>query len=97
MGKAKPLTDQQRLIIQEKMTNSLSLADVTKDTGSVNVVEYLLEDQPRLEEYLIAMAAKLTQQRQQISHSALILSVFHYEMGSLSLYGQEFANMLIVW
>lgn len=44
MGKAKPLTDQQRLIIQEKMTNSLSLADVTKDTGSVNVVEYLLED-----------------------------------------------------
>lgn len=77
------------------MKKSVSLSEVTRETGSVRVVEYLLYDKTALEQYLTAMAAEFTRQRRQISHSALILSMFHYEMGSLSLYGQEFADMLV--
>lgn len=95
MGKAKPLTGAQCQVIQEKMRKSLSLSEVTREAGCVRVVEYLLEDKPSLEQYLIAMAAAITGQRRQISHSTLILSIFHYEMSALSLYGQAFSDMLV--
>lgn len=95
MSRAKPLTDLQRQEIRDKMKKSVSLSEVTRETGSVRIVEYLLYDKPALEQYLTAMAAEFTRQRRQISHSALILSIFNYEMGSLSLYGQEFADMLV--
>lgn len=95
MSRTKPLTDLQRQEIRDKIKEPVSLSEVTRETGSVRVVEYLLYDKPALEQYLTAMAAEFTRQRRQISHSALILSIFHYEMGSLSLYGQEFVNMLV--
>lgn len=93
--KTKPLTDIHRQAIQVAMQNAQSLADITRKTGVTKVIEYLLKDKCTLKQYLSEMAAKFTCRRQQISHSALILSIFHYEMSSLSLYEVEFKDILI--
>lgn len=82
-GKTEPLTDIHRQTIQIAMKNTQSLADITKRTGVTRVIDYLLADKPAMEQYLSSMASKFTCRRQQISHSALILSIFHYEMSSL--------------
>lgn len=94
-GKPEPLADMHRQAIQIAMQNAQSLADITKTTGVTKVINYLLADKPALEQYLSVMAAKFTCRRQQISHSALILSIFHYEMASLSLYEEGFRIALI--
>jgi len=95
MSRTEPLTDLHRQAIQVAIQNTQSLADITKKTGVTKVIDYLLMDQLTLEHYLSAMAAEFTYRRQQISHSALILSIFHYEMSSLSLYRSEFRDSLI--
>ncbi len=77
------------------MQNTQSLANITRRTGVTRIVDYLLTDKSALERYLSAMAAKFTDRRQQISHRALILSIFHYEMASLSLYGVGFKSILV--
>ena len=56
---------------------------------------YMLKDIRLLETYLQRMASAITQKREQISHSALLLSMFHYEMSSLSLYDPAFKEMLL--
>lgn len=94
-NKTEPLTDTHRQAIHTAMKNTQSLADITRKTGVAKVIRYLLEDRLTLKQYLSEMAAKFTCQRQQISHSALILSIFHYEMAALSLYGEEFKSLLI--
>lgn len=55
----------------------------------------MLKDIRLLETYLQRMASAITQKREQISHSALLLSMFHYEMSSLSLYDPAFKEMLL--
>lgn len=95
MGKIAPLTDLHRQAIQVAMQNTQSLAEITKKTGVARVIDYLLTDKPTLEYYLSAMAAKFTCRRQQISQSALILSIFHYEISPQSLHGEEFNRILI--
>lgn len=93
--KTEPLTDIHQQAIQVAMQNAQSLADITRRTGVTKVIEYLLKDKCTLKQYLSEMASKFTCRRQQISHSALILSIFHYEMSSLSLYEVEFKDILI--
>lgn len=95
MGKAKPLTESYRQIVREAMSRSVSLADITRETGVVSVIEFMLEDRCSLERYISSMAAALTKRRQQISHSSLLLSMFHYEMAQLSLYDVEFRDLLV--
>ncbi len=95
MGKIEPFTDLHRQAIQDAMQNTQSLADITRRTGVARVVDYLLADKPTLEYYLSAMAAKFTCRRQQISQSALTLSIFHYEMSPQSLRGEECNRILI--
>ena len=56
---------------------------------------HMLKDIRLLETYLQRMASAITQKREQISHSALLLSMFHYEMSSLSLYDPAFKEMLL--
>lgn len=94
MSKHSVLTDQQRRNIRDAMERSVTLAEITRGANVTKVIEYLLEDRPLLEKYLCAMAAAFTQRRQQISYSLLILSVFHYERGSLSLYEKDFLTLL---
>ncbi len=95
MSKTEPVSDIHRQAIQVAMQNAQSLADITRKTGVAKVTRYLLEDELTLKQYLSEMAAKFTCRRQQISHSALILSIFHYEMAALSLYGEEFKRFLM--
>lgn len=95
MNKTEPLTDTHRQAIHAAMKNAQSLAEITRKTGVAKVIGYLLEDKFILEQYLSEMAAKFTCRRQQISHSALILSIFHYERASLSLYVEEFKSLLM--
>lgn len=95
MSKTEPLSDIHRQAIQAAMQNAQSLADITRKTGVTKVIGYLLEDKLTLKQYLSEMATKFTCRRQQISHRALILSIFHYEMAALSLYGEEFKSILI--
>lgn len=95
MSKTESLADIHLQSIQVAMQNAQSLADITRKTGVTKVIGYLLEDKLSLEQYLSKMAAKFTCERQQISHRALILSIFHYEMAALSLYGEEFKSVLI--
>jgi integrase len=94
MNKCSSLTDQQRHNIRDAIKNSVTLAEITQETNVTKVIEYLLEDRSKLERYLSAMAAVLTRQRRQISHSALILSIFHYERSKLSLYDKDFLTLL---
>ena len=95
MSKVKPLTESYCQAIQDAMSRPASLADITRETGVVSVIEFMLEDRSSLERYMASMAAALTNQRQQISHSSLLLSMFHYEMPQLSLYNVEFKDLLI--
>lgn len=95
MAKAKPLSTFHRHAIQSIMKSSASLAEITKEVGVKSVAEYMLEDKPALIQYLSAMAAVITQQRKQISHNTLILSIFHCEMASLNMYGEEFKLILL--
>lgn len=94
-NKTEFLTDTHRQAIQIAIQNTQSLADITRRTGVTKVIQYLLKDKLTLKQYLSEMATKFTHRRQQISHSALILSIFHYEMASLSLYGEDFKSILI--
>jgi len=94
MSKARPLTESERQAVRTAMDSSISLADITKDTGVVNVIEFMLENPPALEQYMASMASAFTDRRQQISYRSLLLSMFHYEMASLSIYDLEFRNML---
>lgn len=94
MSKVKPLTESYCQAIRDAMSRSVSLANITRETGVVSVIEFMLEDKPSLERYMSSMAAVLTNQRQQISHSSLLLSMFHYEMSKLSLYDAEFKDLL---
>lgn len=95
MGKTEPFTDLHRQAIRIAMQSIQSLADITRRTGVARVVDYLLADKLALEHYLSAMAAQFTCKRQQISHRALILSIFHYEMSPQSLYEEELNRILI--
>lgn len=95
MAKAKPLSAFHRHTIQSIMKSSASLAEITKEVGVKSVVEYMLENKTALIRYLSAMAAVITQQRKQISHNTLILSIFHCEMASLNMYGEEFKSILL--
>lgn len=95
MSKAKPLTESYRQTIRDTMSRSVSLADITRETGVVSVIEFMLEDKDSLEQYMSSMAAVLTNRRQQISHRSLLLSMFHYEMPELSLYDVEFKDLLV--
>lgn len=94
MSRAEPLTDLQRQTIRDKTEKSVSLSEVTREAGVVRVVEYLLDDKSALARYLTTMASTFTQQRRQISHSMMILSIFHNERSSLSLYAREFKELL---
>ena len=94
MAKAKPLSKQQRIAAREAMLAGHTLAEITRCAGAVATIEYMLEDKSLLEKYLKRMASSLTQQRVQISHSALLLSMFHYELSKLSLYNPVFKEML---
>lgn len=95
VAKAKPLNDMQRYAALNSMKGFTSLAEITKEAGIKSVIEYMLEDTSALEQYLSAMAAAITLQRKQISHNALILSIFHSEMASLNMYGEEFKSILL--
>ena len=95
MAKAPLLTESHRQAIRKAMSSSISLADITRKTGVVRVIEFMLEDKYSLEQYMMSMASVLTHRRQQISHSSLLLSIFHYEMPKLSLYDAEFKDMLV--
>ena len=85
MSKAKPLTAEQCEAAREAMLTGHSLSKISRCAGVVATIEYMLKDIRLLETYLQRMASAITQKREQISHSALLLSMFHYEMSSLSL------------
>lgn len=77
------------------MLTGHSLSKISRCAGVVATIEYMLKDIRLLETYLQRMASAITQKREQISHSALLLSMFHYEMSSLSLYDPAFKEMLL--
>ena len=95
MSKAKPLTAEQCEAAREAMLTGHSLSKISRCAGVVATIEYMLKDIRLLETYLQRMASAITQKREQISHSALLLSMFHYEMSSLSLYDPAFKEMLL--
>ena len=95
MSKAKPLTAEQCEAAREAMLTGHSLSKISRCAGVVATIEYMLNDLRLLETYLQRMASAITQKREQISHSALLLSMFHYEMSSLSLYDPAFKEMLL--
>ena len=95
MSKAKPLTAEQREAAIEAMLMGHSLSEISRYAGVVATIEYMLKDILLLESYLQRMASAITQKREQISHSALLLSMFHYEMSTLSLYDPTFKEMLL--
>lgn len=95
MSKAKPLTAEQREAAREAMLMGHSLSEISRYAGVVATIEYMLKDILLLESYLQRMASAITQKREQISHSALLLSMFHYEMSTLSLYDPTFKEMLL--
>lgn len=95
VAKAKPLNDMQRHTALSAMKGLTSLAEITKEAGIKSVIEYMLEDTSALEQYLSAMAATITRQRKQISHNTLILLIFHSELASLNMYGEEFKSILL--
>ena len=95
MSKAKPLTAEQCEAAREAMLTGHSLSKISRCAGVVATIEYMLKDIRLLETYLQRMASAITQKREQISHSALLLSMFHYEMSSLSLYDPAFKKMLL--
>lgn len=95
MSKAKPLTAEQCEAAREAMLTGHSLSKISRCAGVVATIEYMLKDIRLLETYLQRMASVITQKREQISHSALLLSMFHYEMSSLSLYDPAFKEMLL--
>lgn len=91
-----PLAAEQRHRIKAAMESSISLAEIAQETNVSKIIEYMLEDRPLLERYLISMAATLSQQRQQISCRLLILAVFHCEKSKLSLYNKNFLALLTI-
>lgn len=93
MSKAKPLTAEQCEAAREAMLTGHSLSKISRCAGVVATIEYMLKDIRLLETYLQRMASAITQKREQISHSALLLSMFHYEMSSLSLYDPAFKEL----
>lgn len=95
VAKAKPLNDMQRHTALSAMKGLTSLAEITKEAGIKSVIEYMLEDTSALEQYLSAMAATITRQRKQISHNTLILLIFHSDLASLNMYGEEFKSILL--
>lgn len=95
MSKAKPLSVEQREATREAMLAGCSLAEISRCAGVVATIDYMLEDKLFLEKYLQRMASAITRQRDQISHSALLLSMFHYEMSTLTLYDPVFKEMLL--
>ena len=95
MSKAKPLTAEQRDAAIEAMLMGHSSSEISRYAGVVATIEYMLKDILLLESYLQRMASAITQKREQISHSALLLSMFHYEMSTLSLYDPTFKEMLL--
>lgn len=95
MSKAKPLTAEQREAAREAILMGQSLSKISRCAGVVATIEYMLKDILLLESYLQRMASAITQKREQISHSALLLSMFHYEMSTLSLYDPTFKEMLL--
>lgn len=95
MAKAKPLNDMQRHTALNAMKGLTSLAEITKEAGIKSVIEYMLEDISALKQYLSAMAAAITRQRKQISHNALVLSIFHCKQASLESYDAEFKTILL--
>ena len=78
MSKAKPLTAEQCEAAREAMLTGHSLSKISRCAGVVATIEYMLKDIRLLETYLQRMASAITQKREQISHSALLLSMFHY-------------------
>jgi len=94
VAKAKPLNNLQRSMAADAMKNYISLAELTKETGIKSVIEYMLEDTSALKQYLSAMATTITHQRKQISHNALIISIFHCKQASLETYAPEFKAVL---
>ena len=95
MSKAKPLTAEQCEVAREAMLAGHSLSEISRCAGVVATIEYMLKDTLLLEKYLQRKASAITRQRDQISHSALLLSMFHYEMAALSLYDPTFKEMLL--
>ncbi len=95
MSRAKPLTEVQREAVRATMLAGQSLSEITRSASVPATIEYMLEDKDALEKYLQTMASYFTLRREQISHSALLLSMFHYEMSKLSLYNPNFKEMLL--
>ncbi|MFI3173114.1 MAG: site-specific integrase [Clostridia bacterium] len=90
-----PLSKEVKEKIIELMKRNESLSEISKVETNYRLIKYLIEDIPFLEKYIKAMAKKFTENRLQISDTALFRSISHSKkLSVLRYYNEKFVDIL---